>query len=167
MHPVYSTNAFYDGLVRVPGYEDLEVTVAAQAVQRSAFPEAYARHETRARAFASALSGHSPGSLTCDLDPLLEPAATLAGEVAARLTRDWGTAPVTDDAPGAVVDASAVLPGIPAETAAWSVGQWAVATASTTGVSSVVVGDRVWERGAEGWSPAGDSTQPAGLVRLG
>lgn len=175
LDPVYATGAFYDALVAVEGYEDLEITVAAQAVQRSAFPEAYARHEARARAFASALSGHSPAALTCDLDPLPEPAPGLAEAVAARLTRDWGAAPVADGgaaggggtAGGVVVDAGAVLPGIPVETAAWSVGQWAVATASVTGVSAVVVGDLVWERGTEGWNPAGGSAQPAGLVRVG
>ncbi|MGM0385896.1 MAG: hypothetical protein ACQERF_07955 [Actinomycetota bacterium] len=169
LDPVYSTNAFYDGLMRVPDYEDLPVTVAAQAVQRSAYPEAYARHETRARAFASALAGHSPGALTCDLDPLTEPSATLADGVAARLTRDWAAAPVTSDdgGAGAVVDATAVLPRAPATTAAWSVGHWAVATASETGVSSVVVGDRAWERGVDGWTQAGERAQPEGLVLVG
>ena len=50
MDPVYSTGKFYDGLVKVRDYEQLEVTVAAQAVQRSAFPDAYAQHEGKARA---------------------------------------------------------------------------------------------------------------------
>ncbi|MDX5400322.1 MAG: hypothetical protein LPK92_11480 [Actinomycetes bacterium] len=166
---VYATNAFFDALQKVPDYEDLAITVAAQAVQRSAYPEAYARHESRARAFASALAGHSPAALTCDLDPLAEPSASLAENLTARLTRDWGAAPVTvDDAAGrAVVDATAVLPGIPAATAAWSVGQWAVATASSTEVSWVAVGDRVWERGEDGWNDAGDRAQPAGVILVG
>ena len=38
LDPVYSTNAFYDALVQVDGYEDMEITEAAQQVQRSAFP---------------------------------------------------------------------------------------------------------------------------------
>ena len=62
--PVYATGRFYDDLVKVDGYEDLPITEAAQAVQRSGFPEAYAQHETRARAWASALTGCSPGVLT-------------------------------------------------------------------------------------------------------
>nr|NLD39925.1 hypothetical protein [Actinomycetales bacterium] len=65
--PFYSANAFYDGLLKVNGWETLEVTVAAQAVQRSAFPNAYAQHEGMARAFASALTGHSPAELACDV----------------------------------------------------------------------------------------------------
>src|SRR5690625_7702827 len=67
MDPVYATNAFYDGLLAVDGYQQMEVTVAAQAVQRSAFPDAYAQHEDMARAFASALTGHSPAALDCRL----------------------------------------------------------------------------------------------------
>jgi hypothetical protein len=48
--PVYSATAFYLALQRVPGWESLEVTVAAQSVQRSAFPNAYAKWEADATA---------------------------------------------------------------------------------------------------------------------
>ena len=41
MDPVYASNAFYDGLVKVPAYESMEITQAAQAVQRSAFHRKY------------------------------------------------------------------------------------------------------------------------------
>jgi len=67
LDPVYSTNAFYDALVEVDGYESMEITVAAQAVQRSGFPDAYADHEADARAIASALTGHSPEGFTCEV----------------------------------------------------------------------------------------------------
>ncbi|WP_278256516.1 hypothetical protein [Nocardioides convexus] len=63
LDPVYATNAFYDALARVRGYESMEITVAAQRVQRSAYPDAYADHEEDGRALASALTGHSPASL--------------------------------------------------------------------------------------------------------
>jgi hypothetical protein len=48
--PVYSATAFYLALQRVPGWESMEVTVAAQRVQRSAFPNAYAKWEADATA---------------------------------------------------------------------------------------------------------------------
>lgn len=48
--PVYSATAFYSALQRVPGWESMEVTVAAQSVQRSAFPNAYAKWEADATA---------------------------------------------------------------------------------------------------------------------
>jgi len=65
--PRYATEAFYDVLARIKGYDDMPVTDAAQAVQRSAFPDAYAQHEDMARAFASALTGNSPAALDCRL----------------------------------------------------------------------------------------------------
>src|SRR5690349_20296499 len=68
MNPEYATNAFYDALERIDGYEDLEITMAAQQVQRSAYPDAYADHEEDARALASALTGYSPATFSCDLD---------------------------------------------------------------------------------------------------
>lgn len=43
--PRYAARKFYDGLLGVPGWERLPVTVAAQAVQRSGFPGAYAKWE--------------------------------------------------------------------------------------------------------------------------
>jgi hypothetical protein len=39
-------------LQQVPGWESMEVTVAAQSVQRSAFPSAYAKWETDATLLA-------------------------------------------------------------------------------------------------------------------
>ncbi len=66
LDPVYSTNAFYDGLVQVEGYEAMEITVAAQAVQRSAYPDAYADHEADGRALASALTGNHEAAFWCD-----------------------------------------------------------------------------------------------------
>jgi hypothetical protein len=46
--PVYAATAFYLALNRVSGWESMAVTVAAQRVQRSAFPNAYAKWETDA-----------------------------------------------------------------------------------------------------------------------
>jgi cell wall-associated NlpC family hydrolase len=43
--PVYATQIFIERLLQVPGWEDMPVTVAAQTVQRSAFPDAYAKWE--------------------------------------------------------------------------------------------------------------------------
>ena len=57
----FATNAFYDELVTIDGYEEMRITEAAQAVQRSGFPEAYEDHAADARALASALTGYSPG----------------------------------------------------------------------------------------------------------
>lgn len=45
------------GLLDVAGWAELPVTVAAQSVQRSAFPGAYAKHEARATVIVDALKG--------------------------------------------------------------------------------------------------------------
>ncbi|WP_326554210.1 peptidase M23 [Micromonospora sp. NBC_01813] len=50
MNPTYSATQFYLALQRVPGWQQLRLTEAAQAVQVSAYPEHYAQHETAAEA---------------------------------------------------------------------------------------------------------------------
>ena len=63
MDPYYATNAFYDALVKIDGYETMEITEAAQTVQRSAFPDAYADHEQDGRTIASAWRAYSQASV--------------------------------------------------------------------------------------------------------
>ena len=46
--PIYAATAFYLALQSVPGWESMAVTVAAQHVQRSAYPNAYATWESDA-----------------------------------------------------------------------------------------------------------------------
>jgi hypothetical protein len=55
MDPTYSAGAFYSALLRVPGWESMELTWAAQRVQVSAYPYAYAKHEPRAQEIVQAL----------------------------------------------------------------------------------------------------------------
>lgn len=55
MNPEISTKKFLQALKRVQGWENLPVTVAAQKVQVSAYPDAYAKHETRATQIVEAL----------------------------------------------------------------------------------------------------------------
>ena len=57
LDPVYSTTIFLDRLLQVPNWDRLPVTVAAQTVQRSAFPDAYAKWEGLAADLVSHLAG--------------------------------------------------------------------------------------------------------------
>jgi len=57
MDPGYAATAFYRVLVTVPGWDSLPLTAAAQRVQVSAYPDAYAKHEGRAQAVVDALVG--------------------------------------------------------------------------------------------------------------
>ena len=68
LDPGYSINAFYDELETIDGYQEMRITEAAQAVQRSGYPEAYEEHAEGARALASALTGYSPEAFWCTVD---------------------------------------------------------------------------------------------------
>jgi hypothetical protein len=63
--PMHAAGRFYDHLVRIPHWQTAQLTVVAQAVQRSAFPRAYQRWEPMAQALAAALHGAHPGRLSC------------------------------------------------------------------------------------------------------
>lgn len=51
--PTYSARTFYSRLAALKGRARMPVTVAAQTVQRSAYPNAYAKHEPVARALVA------------------------------------------------------------------------------------------------------------------
>jgi hypothetical protein len=59
-NPDYAAEQFYRGLARIPGYQDLPLTAAAQAVQVSAFPDAYAQWEKMAADLVLAAHGTGP-----------------------------------------------------------------------------------------------------------
>ncbi len=89
MEPTYAAGVFYEHLAKVPGYTRLPLTVAAQRVQRSGFPQAYAKHEPDATLLAAALTGRAAATLTCRG----RPGATRAfgpDAVRAALVRDFG-----------------------------------------------------------------------------
>jgi hypothetical protein len=154
MDPTYAANAFYDGLLKVPGYESMEITQAAQAVQRSAFPRAYAQHEPMGRAFASALTGHSEAALDCELRM---PAA--AGDPAAvvdEITTAFGTQVTSVEGRSVRVEVTG--------TQAWAVAHWAVANAKALAITQVDAAGRTWNREQRnGWT---DSASPSDGVTI-
>jgi hypothetical protein len=68
MDPEYASTKFYERLLQVPGWEQLPLTEAAQAVQRSAYPDAYAKHEPLAVAVVNAVAGGAAGAAAFDGD---------------------------------------------------------------------------------------------------
>jgi hypothetical protein len=56
MDPATSAGKFYHALDQVPGWEKMPVTEAAQTVQGSAFPDAYAQHQHNAQTVVDALT---------------------------------------------------------------------------------------------------------------
>lgn len=59
MNPTYAATRFYQHLLALPGWQQMSVNDAAQAVQRSATPNAYAQHEHTARKIVGAVHGAS------------------------------------------------------------------------------------------------------------
>jgi cell wall-associated NlpC family hydrolase len=57
MQPIYAATRFYQALAAVPGWQTLPLADAAQAVQRSAAPGAYAKWEPLADDLAATFSG--------------------------------------------------------------------------------------------------------------
>lgn len=56
MDPATSATKFYDALMQIPGWQSMSVTEAAQAVQVSAFPDAYAQQVSLATLVVGALT---------------------------------------------------------------------------------------------------------------
>jgi len=65
MDPGYAATTFLRSLVQVPGWQQLALWQAAQAVQRSADGTAYAQWTAVGTAVADALWDHTSGALTC------------------------------------------------------------------------------------------------------
>jgi hypothetical protein len=154
MDPYYAANAFYDALEKIPDYESLEITDAAQRVQRSAYPRAYAEHEGMGRSFASGFTGQTPGAVQCILRAPLnagDPAA-----LASELELAYGTLGTATEGQSLLVEASG--------SQAWSLAQWAVANAKDFEVTQVDVEGQSWNRNAkDGWQ---DSDALPGQVRI-
>lgn len=58
--PVYASEQFYKHLLKVPGWQQMTIAQAAQAVQRSAYPDAYAQWATLATALQTAITKTFP-----------------------------------------------------------------------------------------------------------
>jgi hypothetical protein len=94
MNPAWAANKFYESLLQVAGWESMPVTVAAQRVQRSAFPAAYADDEPLARFLLETFGGASsardslvdctPGTAS---EPVTFPLPVRSGYVD---QRNWG-----------------------------------------------------------------------------
>jgi murein DD-endopeptidase MepM/ murein hydrolase activator NlpD len=79
MDPVYASTKFYEKLLQVPDWQTLPLTVAAQRVQVSAFPDAYAAHEQVASQIVNVLANGAARAAGAIVDLR----CTLAGEISA------------------------------------------------------------------------------------
>lgn len=181
--PVYSTNAFYDVLEKVDGYESADINDVAQRVQRSGHPEAYRDHETEGRLYASALTGQSGANLVCTLGSV---DSTVSPEqVRSELARQFPRLTGSERVAATLADAGGAAPQLPVDAGAtalvidpqgdtrlgWALANWAVARAADDGVVQVSYQGRVWDRSLRGedansWSSVegGDADRVVVLV---
>ncbi len=179
LDPHYSTHTFYDALVKVDGYQTMPITEAAQEVQRSAFPDAYADHEQDARALASALTGETTGGVfSCVVradvdeapDRLDDSGLTpRAAKVRADLEKAFGSLSLGGFQPGGLTDGhmdgsthyegraiDVFVRPISRENKerGWAIASYLVAHADALEIQTVIFDDRIWRRGSrseDGW----------------
>jgi hypothetical protein len=175
--PFYSSNRFYDALVKVDGYETMRITEAAQRVQRSGYPEAYEDHAADGRALASALTGYSPARFSCvsrldegaEQDERASGLTRRAERVRRDLERGFGDQVLGGFAPGGVRDGhmagSAHYDGRAIDVffrpvgpennrRGWAMAHYLVAHADRLGIQHVIFDDRIWTAGVrseQGW----------------
>ncbi|MEU2761621.1 MULTISPECIES: hypothetical protein [unclassified Streptomyces] len=177
MDPVYAAGEFYDHLAEVPGYSRLPLTVAAQRVQRSGFPQAYAKHEPDAALLAAALTGRRPASLNCTPSTATAKGPGDAGRVRAALVRAFGKDVLPAAKTAGSSAASTVSVPVPAVSSraedkasprrGWELAHWAVAQSEALRIERVRYAGQVWDA-ASGWRTerAKDEESGATAVRI-
>jgi hypothetical protein len=185
MDPVYAARAFFGGptgpnngqppgLLDIDGWTDMPLTVAAQAVQRSAFPDAYARWGDDAAAWLTGLLAVDGGpclpggGLVCPPtglaaeDGLMPDALRVLRCIAATFPQittfhGVGDRPNESDHPsGRAVDAMIPDWAIPAgNELGWQVAEWVQTNHVCLGVTYIVWDASIWsvDRANEGWRP--------------
>lgn len=174
--PVYAVGKFYDALVRIPGYASLPLTVAAQKVQRSGAPDAYAKYESDAVTLSAALGGREPASMSCTFLPAQQVPVQAAGNtgltaraqsVHDNLRTDFGSQLRTragTQGNGRALDALLTGAATRREQQGWAIAQWAIAHADALDIDTVIFDGKTWSRSrsADGWRPYPASTATHG-----
>jgi hypothetical protein len=134
MVPRLSAEAFYRHLEQVPDWETLSVTDAAQAVQQSAAPDAYAQQEAEARLLARVLTGEVAAGLTCRYQTPSK--ATDSASVTEALQTEVG-----EPATGTTVDSAR----------GWLVASWLLGHGDQFGVDGVTFDGQRWTPSSGRW----------------
>jgi Tfp pilus assembly protein PilW len=170
MDTTYASTAFYQALLKVPDWQKLDLTVAAQDVQHSGYPSAYANHEQEAEVLAKVFTGAVGGALTCTLD-----GPTFAAQVAdahgltsqgeaviADAQKQWGSVTVE----GVAASRRSFAFGLPGGQSAaaraergWAYANWAVSKAEALGITQVGFDGKTWSASNSpgSWQSTNDS----------
>jgi hypothetical protein len=180
MDTTYSSTQFYDALLKVSNWQNLALTVAAQDVQHSAYPDAYAAHQDEAAVLTAVFTGTAGGGLTCTLDgPTFSPQATgssgmttLGQSVLTDAQKQFGSMSISNVS-GSTRTFSLVVPsslsGTDATQRGWAYANWAVSKAEALGITQVGYDGKTWSASNNSNSWQTDSTAadaPTGRVVL-
>lgn len=156
MDPWYASGKFYAALVKVKNWQSRDIGEVAQAVQRSAYPDAYDQYEGAGRAWASTLTGQTTAGLTC---VTAQWSGGGGDDLVALLTRTWGQK-LTVEQTDATITVTA-----PSTATAWAIAQLAMAKLAVNGLAAVQVGDQTWTASQTALAPWLKSGQPAASSR--
>jgi len=135
MAPHYAAAAFYRRLARVPGWQVISVTDAAQQVQHSALPNGYAHFEPEGRALAEALTGEVPAGFACRVT---FPAGVPAVGLQEAMTTELGLSSLS-------------VPLAPGR--GWTVSSWLIGHAVQFKITSVSYSGQRWTAATGQWAP--------------
>jgi hypothetical protein len=167
-NPVYATTRFFGALIQVPGYLQMPVDQAAQAVQRSADGSAYSQYDLMASALTSAFTGQWARSVWCWYTPGPQPKTNFAAAASA-LAATFGS-PGRDRAVLRFTTSRSGKSPVAAvrvrSAAAWTVASWLVTHAQVYGISDVRYHGYEWQtaNGNQGWQP--DAGSVTGSILL-
>ncbi|WP_022909598.1 hypothetical protein [Aestuariimicrobium kwangyangense] len=156
MDPWYASGKFYEHLVKVANWQTGDINDVAQSVQRSGVPDGYRKHVENAKALASALTGHSPGALTClnrDSPETPEPVV---------ITQVFGTGLKGRASLKRSGDRWTITAKNPQDL--WAAVNLSLATIDETPIGSITVAGRTWQHDPDHlavWSQATASPTPA------
>ena len=153
--PRYAARKFYDRLLKVRGWQQLPLTEAAQAVQRSATPLAYAQWEDEASALAKAFLGAETGAVTCQL----RQATKLTGadgvrNVTTEIGHDLGKLAVRPEPEGEDPGLTVTVGG---GTLGWRTAHWLVAKSHQYGIRRVSFDGKEWTSESGKWQVGGSA----------
>jgi hypothetical protein len=146
--PRYAATAFYSHLATVRGWETMSVTDAAQSVQRSAAPDAYAAWEPVARLLAQVFTGETSAGLTCRFR---QNSGTANSGLAAAIAQELGS-------PSTGVSVQAAR--------GWTVASWLVGHAQQYRIQSVAFAGQRWTPSQAAWKPGAPATSEVQFVAM-
>lgn len=122
LNPAYAAEQFYDNLLELGGWATMPPGAAAQAVQRSAFPDRYAPQEAPAAGLVERLWVGPDNPVPAAPGPIGEPGAMQAADLSTVLCPDQGSSniPLNPDVEQEQLPPGFTLPADPQQRAAVS-----------------------------------------------